>query len=338
MFPFQTMPQSSRTTPLQVFITVDTEVWPQAPAWRETALAEDLQRDIYGALPSGTFGIPFQLDMLNAYGLKAVFFVEALFACAVGLEPLRAIVEMIQAQGHEVQLHIHTEWLAWMTESLLPGRSGQNIKDFSVEEQTKLIAQGLQNLRVCGAQHVCAFRAGNYGANFDTLHALARNGLLYDTSHNTCYLDSTCAMPVAEPMLQPQRLQGLYEFPIAFFRDYPGHYRHAQLAACSRREMEGALWGAWQRGWYAFVLVSHSFELLKHRKPSKHATTSDAIVLQRFEQLCRFLAKHREIFHTQGFADLDPDTIPAPVASPPLRSGMQHTARRVVEQLAGRIL
>ena len=149
---------------LNVFITVDTEVWPRTPGWRESGLKKDMLRDIYGATTAGEYGLPYQMDVLDAHGLKAVFFVESLSACAAGLGPLREIVAMVQARGHEVQLHIHTEWLKWMNPSILPGRTGQNIKDFTEDEQTLLIGRALENLRAAGAVDACAFRAGNYGA------------------------------------------------------------------------------------------------------------------------------------------------------------------------------
>src|SRR6478609_6242763 len=98
---------------LNVFITVDTEVWPLLPDWREAGLTRDIDRDIYGNTPSGSYGISYQMDVLDRHGLKGVFFVEPLFAEVAGRDRLRAIVAEIQGRGHEVQVHIHPEWLGW---------------------------------------------------------------------------------------------------------------------------------------------------------------------------------------------------------------------------------
>lgn len=324
---------------LNVFLTVDTEVWPQTPDWRKSGLSQDIRRDIHGATPEGEFGLPFQIELLNTYGLKAVFFVEALFACSVGLDPLRKIVGMIQNGGHDIQLHLHTEWLDKITEPILPGRTGLNLRDFSEDEQVLLIARGIQNLQACGVSNICAFRAGNYGANFDTLQALSRNGILYDTSYNACYLNLSCGIQTPELLLQPKQIHGVYEFPVSFFRDYPGHYRHAQLCACSSQELENILLGAWKQGWYSFVLVSHSFELIKYRKQVVGGSASaDRIVIKRFERLCRFLANHRDKFCTAVFSEMTPDTIPVMAPLLPLHSGMHYTALRFLEQLAGKML
>jgi peptidoglycan/xylan/chitin deacetylase (PgdA/CDA1 family) len=324
--------------PLNVLITVDAEVWPRTPGWRESALREDLRRDIYGATTTGAYGLPYQMDVLDAHGLKGVFFIEALCASAVGPEPLREVVKLVQDRGHEVQLHAHTEWLKWMEPSLLPGRTGQNLKDFAAEEQFILLGAALENLRAAGGTEVCAFRAGNYGANFDTLRALARLGIRYDTSHNTCYLNAECGLRTSGPELHPREIEGVWEFPIAYFQDWPGHYRHAQLCACSAAELRRTLVQAWQGGWSCYVLVSHGFELLRRRKQAGVTALADRAVIRRFESLCRFLGANRDMFRTAGFLDLDPAEIPPPTSTRPLRSNVARTALRFAEQVSRRVL
>jgi len=109
-------------------------------------------------------------------------FVESLFACATGLNPLRRIVAMIQERGHEVQLHLHTEWLSRMRRPLLGSRTGTDMLSFSREDQFCLLEAGIENLRACGIREVRAFRAGNLGVNQDTLEALQEIGILFDSS------------------------------------------------------------------------------------------------------------------------------------------------------------
>lgn len=323
---------------LNVFLTVDTEVWPRTSNWRKVGLAPEIDRDILGVTRDGNFGLPFQMDMLNKHGLKAVFFVEALFACEVGLEPLREIVSMVQDRGHEVQIHIHTEWLAEMTHSLLPGRTGYNINAFSESEQAVLISKGIENLKNCGARKLCAFRAGNFGANFDTLRALSQNGILFDTSYNVSCLDSDCGLRTPDPLLQPRQIHGVYEYPVSCFLDWRGRYRHAQICACSSQELESALLGAWERGWTSFVVVSHSFELIRRRKQQGKQAIADPIVIKRFERLCRFLASNCDKFRTALFSEISPEAIDAATSLQPLRCGLLPTAWRYAEQLARRVL
>jgi hypothetical protein len=326
------------TRPLDVFITVDTEAWPRAADWRETRLRADMDRDFHGRTPEGDFGIRYQMEVLNRYGLKGVFFVESVFADVVGLDRLEEIVAAVRDMGHEVQLHAHAEWLAWMPRPLVPLRDGKHLKDFNEDEQTILLGRALENLRRAGAQDVCAFRAGNYGADFNTLSALSRIGIEFDTSYNIAYLDASCGLRTGSPLSQPARIRGVCEVPISFVVDRPGHYRHMQLVACSFHEMAAALWKAWKAGWKTFVIVSHSFELIRGRNRVERGVCSDPILVRRFDKLCAFLARHRDRFHTAGFAGLRGRTDLEDVESPILKSSLFLTAGRYAEQALRRLV
>ena len=272
---------------LNVFITVDTEIRAGQADLTQTELRCIMDRDIYGKTSVGDYGLPFLLRTLNAHGLLSACFVEPIFASAVGTEALADVVGLVREAGHEVQLHTHTEWVEELPEILGPGRIGENMKDFTEDEQYRLIDVGLSNLRSAGIDDVRAFRAGNYGADFNTLRALARHGIPFDTSYNHYYLGSPCGLLTESPLLQPAKLEGVVEIPVNFFHDWPGHYRHTQICACSFDELTSMLKLAWKRGWYSFVIVCHSFELLN---PSR--TGHDPTVVKRFEGLCRFLADH----------------------------------------------
>jgi hypothetical protein len=276
------------------------------------------------------------MRVLDEHGLKATFFTEALFACAVGVEPLAEIVDLVQCGGHEVQLHVHTAWLPRIDPPLLPGRAGQHCRSFTEDEQALILGKACDNLRAAGVKNLCAFRAGNYGANFDTLRALARNGIRFDTSHNTTYLDSACGLDTGGPFLQPRWVEGVYELPVTFFEDWPYHYRHAQVCAASSAEMQTALLAAWRAGWSTFVIVSHGFELLRDRKQTERPPTADKVVVKRFEELCRFLGENKDKFRTTFFEDIEPKDVPPPAA--PLKSKMRHTAWRVTEQAIRRVV
>jgi len=100
-----------------------------------------------------------------------------------GTAAIEDVVGPIVRRGHDVQLHIHTEWLE-LTGSANPvGRTGTNIADFNLDEQCNLLDRARSLLVAAGAPLPRAFRAGNYGANDDTLRALAILGLSHDSSH-----------------------------------------------------------------------------------------------------------------------------------------------------------
>jgi hypothetical protein len=320
---------------LNVFLTVDTEVYPITSTWRKDRLRHDVDRDIYGRVETGEYGLNCQLEVLRRYGLKASFFVEPLFALSsdVGEEPLRRIVREIQDAGQEVQMHLHPEWVPELPleiASRLTERKSDVLNRFSAADQATLIRIGLGTLRRCGARNIRAFRAGDYAADRHTLRALHEVGLEFDTSYNYCYLKSLCGLHTHRPVVQPMRMEGLWEIPITFFQDWPGHSRHTQLGACSSAEIIRALENAKRAGWWSFVLVSHSFEGLKNRRSSKLASVRPQVVA-RFERLCAYLDRHRDRFRTAHFAAIDSRRIPPSSATVPLRGRVTDSVRRLVK-------
>ena len=158
-----------------LLITVDTELSASLHQ-RGLSLEENLRRSIHAETGAGAYGIGWQMDLLQRHGLKGVFFLDPLPALVHGAEFPRPIVGQIVGRGHEVQLHIHTEWLAWARESPVEGRQGRNIGDFSLADQVALLGLARRLLEDAGAPAIRAFRAGNFGANDDTLRALAQIG------------------------------------------------------------------------------------------------------------------------------------------------------------------
>lgn len=323
--------------PLQVFITVDAEYWPQDPDFtvplRRTDLKPvvELRRDFFGETPRGAFGVPYQLEGLDRHGLRGTFFVEALSASVAGAEPLEAMVSTVLAAGQDVQLHLHTEWLKVEPNDVLPGRRGGNIRDFTLAEQRTLLAVGRDNLLAAGVPEVVAYRAGNFGADTNTLRALASLNIRFDSSHNAAFPDRARHIEVPASLRQPTPIEGVWEVPVSCFEDRPGHLRPAQIIASSHGEMEHALSEAWRLGWSHFVIVTHSNELLNQRRDGPNP-----IVRRRFDRLCTFLGKNRSRFETATFGGLNGPEMTAGGAVEPIRSTVSRTAWRLGEQLVQR--
>lgn len=311
---------------LDVLITVDVEIW--CDGWQDidARFPDAFQRYIHGPTADGDYGLPYQLKVLSEHGLKGVFFVEPLFAARFGQQPLAEIVGMIEAAGHEVQLHLHTEWVDEAREPLLPSAAGkrQHLRYFSLDEQTILIRKGKAMLEQAGATNVNAFRAGSFGFNRDSLHALAANGLPFDSSYNATLMGPDSGVMPGTLMTDPARCDGVTEYPMTVYSDGRG-LRHAQLTSCSSAELEGLLWQALEQGRQAFVLLSHGFELLNTAK-----TRSDPVVVQRFRRLCQFLEQHSDSFRTGGFTGRPQDV--AGIQHGPLTSPFHRTGMRMLEQ------
>jgi hypothetical protein len=60
-----------------------------------------------------------------------------------GVEAIADVIGPIVERGHDVQLHVHTEWLVLAgVDNPLGSRIGTNLKDFTFEEQCLLLRSG----------------------------------------------------------------------------------------------------------------------------------------------------------------------------------------------------
>ncbi len=272
---------------LPVMLTVDTEYASgYVASGEDLSCAANFARCLACETPSGPVGIHYQMDVLDRHGLKAVFFVDPMPALLWGDAAVARIVEPIMARGHDVQLHLHTEWLALADGNPLPpGRAGRNLSDFTGDEQEVLIGWAAEQLVAAGAPYPLAFRAGNYGANDDTLAALTRLGIAFDSSFAPALIGGDCRIGLGPENLLPVSRKGVREVPISAIATRRG-LRHAQLTALSSRELKAAIRHAREQDWRAFALVSHSFEMM-----NRDRAIANRLVKRRFEALCLWLAE-----------------------------------------------
>ena len=310
-----------------LLITVDTEVSALLHE-RGVPFADNVRSSIWGEAKGRAYGIGWQMDQLERHGLKGVFFLDPMPAFAQGPEFLQPIVAAIIARGHEVQLHAHTEWLAWARRSPVAGRLGRNIRDFALGDQVALLGAARQWLEQTGAGGISAFRAGNFGANDDTLRALARLGIAWDSSVNQAYMGRGCAIAARHEQVGPLPRLGVSEMPVSGILDRPGGFRPAQVCAMSAGEMRAGLHHALREGHDSFVVVTHSFEML-----SRDRQRPNRAVMRRFIALCREAASLPGL-RSAGFNDL-----PADLAYRPARlltrapSSRTRTAARIAQQV-----
>ncbi len=320
---------------MNVYLTFDIEVWCNGWDSLDVSFPANFQRYVFGKSKHGEYALPKTLEHLNRHGLKGVFFVEPLFAARFGAKYLAIIVDLIREAGHEIQLHLHTEWTDEALEPLIENcaTKRQHLTNYTLEEQTMLIAHGKRMLESAGANTLQAFRAGSFAANRDTFAALRRNGILLDSSLNRCHAISGPDIPQARVGRSAFTLEGVTTYPVTVIKDGFGRDRPAQVGACGYAEMSGALLDAHQLGMRDFVIVSHNFEMLR-----PGTTSPDWVVVQRFQRLCEFLARHTDKLTVRGFNDLPStakDEMTGTDAQP--HAGIHATAWRHFEQLKRRL-
>ena len=316
---------------LDVFLTVDTEIW--CDGWRniDTKFPNAFKKYIHGKTKGGEYGLRFQLERLKEYQLKAIFFVEPLFATRFGMDALQEIIGLIKEYDQSIELHLHTEWIDESRQPLFPHiqEKREHIKEFNFAEQCELIGLGKELLHQTGCETIHAFRAGSFGANDDTLAAVAHNNIQIDSSYNYCMPD--CDISVFNDIQQSVHYQSIIESPMSTFVDGLQRRRHVQLTACSFSELKSSLAGAHQLGWNSYVFLSHSAELIKPGT-NKH----DRIAVGRFEKLCRYLADNKRKYTTRFFPELQLN--PAKENSSPMHIGRLPTLQRFCEQSLRRVI
>jgi hypothetical protein len=302
-----------------VLITIDTEL--SAALFQDGA---DADANFARSIACDGVGTGWQMDKLDEHGLTGVFFVDPMPALVYGADVIARIVAPIVARGHEAQLHLHPEWLAWASDQPVGERRGQNIGDFDLDDQIVLITLARQFLIDAGAPPPIAFRAGNFGANDDTLRALAALGIRWDTSFNPTYIGGPCTIELGRDQIDPVARLGITEVPVSAICDRPGHIRHAQVCALSTREMAAGLRHAAATERPAFTVVTHSFEMM-----SRDRKRPNQSVMGRFEALCQTVAEQPDL-SSSGFATLAlPRATTAPERTSP---SYVRTAKRVAEQ------
>ena len=332
---------------VKVFITVDTEIWPDAASWphtplgRDQACAKETSWYFYGGAGSAARGLPYQLATLSAAGLKATYFVDPLFSFALGLKPLAEVIALIREHGQEVGLHLHPEWLTDPRCPPLPAFAGPQLHAYRQADQETLIRVGRDRLVEAGAAPPSAFRAGNWGASLDTLRALKRCGIPYDSSLNARFASSFTEIDGAtrDGTTQPVEIEGVWEFPVTQFIDrQPDRLRPLHVCAASLSEFRAVLEHAAAHGWFAVVIVLHSFEFVRiDRLAAGKDAASQKLLAGRFERLCDYLTSHADRFETCHFADIDRTGLSAATQAPLLASSRPRTAWRQLEQLVSRI-
>ena len=322
----------------RVFITIDTEYSSGFASDLSAADREDnFARSIACDAGGNSFGIPYKLKALAETGQKAVFFVDPMPALVWGVAAIEDVVGPIIEAGQDVQLHLHTEWLAFAEDrNPLPSkRTGQNLFDFPFEEQCRLIDYARSQLIAAGAPAPVAFRAGNYGANDDTLRALGTLGIAYDTSHCPALIGSASRISLGPETRNPLKHCGVIEVPIGSIAGIGTEtQRHAQITALSLAEMQAAILHARDSGRETFTIVSHSFEMF-----NRYKRKANPVVLRRFDGLCAFLRDTPNVssatYHSHPPAICSNIIEPPLLPSSPWRTGLRYAEQAISNTLYG---
>ncbi len=293
---------------INIFITIDTEHSIGGAFKNPKAAPVGNDRRIFGTVGNRSFGIPLIMDIADFYGLKTVFFVEALNKYYFGKKETAEICAYILKRNHDIQLHIHPNYLNFTCKD--PGKLKYSdfMADYSFERQTELLQEGKELLAEYGVNSLTAFRAGCYGADLNTLKALKKTGFLIDSSFARSYCEKTCFIPESA-INDITEIQDVFEFPITSFIEN-SHIRSTRfmpmdINGVSFREMRYVLERSTALGPCNIVIILHSFSFIKAYDVQYRKVKPRKTIIRRFKKLCRFLAENNNRFKVMTFSDLN---------------------------------
>ena len=293
---------------INVFITVDTE-HSIGGAFKDRNLKPvGNEKRIWGQIGDKSFGIPLMMDIAETYDIRLTFFVEVLNKYYFGENETKQVCEYIMNRGHDVQLHLHPNYLNFTLKNPLERTYSDIIGTYSLGKQIQLIKEAIENLIQNGVPRPVAFRAGSFGANEETLRALKAVGFLIDSSYNKTYVGDTCLLD-NKGINDLTCLNEIWEFPITNFVEStkvrPKRFRPLDINGVSFQEMKSVLNQAKESGPRNITIIMHSFSFLKPYDVQYNFVKPRWYVIRRFEKLCNFLKENPEAFETRTFGSLD---------------------------------
>jgi len=189
----------------KIIITIDTEVGEKAKNYQY-----GFEKLVMGEIGEKFYGVPKIIEISEKYGFKCEFFVDVYEYKKFGEEKFEKLCQDIDEKGHSVALHTHPSY-AYDKDRI-------NMYEYTLDEQIKIIKEGKELIKKWIGKYPIAHRAGNYGANDDTLIALRENGIFIDSSFFYKHPNSKINAPtINTPVLYNNVLQ----FPVTVVKKFP---------------------------------------------------------------------------------------------------------------------
>lgn len=128
---------------------------------------------IIGNIDGAEYGIQKIMEICDKYGVKATFFVDVYGYKKIGIDDMKAICKSIYEKGHDVQLHTHPD---------VYDKNRGYMALYNLDEQIEIISEGKKIFENYLGFSPVAHRAGDWGADYNTLKALEVNGIPLDCS------------------------------------------------------------------------------------------------------------------------------------------------------------
>ncbi len=286
-------------------ITVDTEALPKR------ATSDHIDRLIWGQHEAGTAGVREMCHAADEVGSKLVFFVDA---CGGYTQPdkMAEVVKWLDAAGHDVQLHTHSEYLP---EQFWPEHGFKYRPRFLNQYDEDKAAFTLRHfgkfITDLTGKPLCAFRAGSFRWNANSIKAMVKADIPL-SFNNSMHASLVGQCTYSEPTNSPYRWSnGVIEVPVTERKFFP----------LIGKEWWGRLQFPVGGNWFGsppwrvlrpftvgadsslVVLLLHSWSLL-YWDENGYAVYRNERRIEEFRKLVRRLSKDYDVITTADFLDL----------------------------------
>lgn len=147
------------------------------------------------------YGTESIVNILKQFNMTATFFLSIFEHYKIEHRELQEVVNLIKE--YEVGLHTHPLWIGH-----------ENMHTYDLNEQIKLIKEGISLFEKYGLERPKVHRAGAYGLNKNTIEALKKNKINIDSS--MFYSHPNCKEVWSQNAIIKR--EGFIEFPVTIFR------------------------------------------------------------------------------------------------------------------------
>lgn len=295
-------------SPLQVFLTVDTEASIAGCFDNPLQHPPLLSEPIDGVVNGTSEALGFLLRTLQHYQLTATFFTESLQSRYFGVAPMQKRVAQILEAGQDVQLHVHPCWLNFAEGRLVNPKPNDQSTGRPLDELIAIFTEAQERFSDWGFGAAKAVRTGNFSTGMDTFVACREAGLLL-SSNIAVALRPPKEAALHEKKYGFQLISGVTELPLTSFRSYRLNGRAANrimaITACSIDEMTQVLEQAYEQGMNSVCILTHPFEFITRSSLRFDNMRANRLNQKRFQLLCDFLSRNDQKYRCATFGELN---------------------------------
>jgi hypothetical protein len=228
---------------------------------------------LWGRVGNESWGLQRLLDVFGDIGIGATFFLDVYAKVPGDVAHQRRAAELISQAGQDLQLHTH------------PGPAFDpvrpRLRDYSLSEQEDIIEFGCQRIQSWVGERPFLHRAGDWGADSNSLIALARRGMRADFSASPW--SENCAIDKAIVSRNGwTRVEGILCGIGTCYRDrITGRMRRVDLGGVSTAEIMDVV----AERIDPLILTLHSFSLLRFDR-MRTRFTADPGYVALLKRLC----------------------------------------------------